>query len=50
MSQDLSDSELKAIWRQGETLVILKRNKPFPVLVRVPFVEGNMGQLRDDRR
>ncbi|ETC87739.1 hypothetical protein ABQZ69_21220 [Xanthomonas sp. WHRI 8391] len=50
MSQDLSDSRLKYLWRQGKILVIFKRNKPLPVLARIPFAEGNIEGLRDDRR
>jgi hypothetical protein len=50
MSQDLSDSQLKAIWRRGQVPVIFKRSKPLPVLARIPFAEGNMEWLRDDRR
>lgn len=50
MSQDLSDSQLKDLWRQGKIPVIFKRNKPLPVLARIPFAEGNMEWLRDGRR
>lgn len=50
MSQDLSDSQLKAIWRQGQISTIFKRAKPQPVLVRIPFSEGNQAWLRDGRR
>ena len=50
MSQDLSDSHLKAIWRQGQIPAIFKRAKPQPVLVRIPFAEGNQEWLRNDRR
>jgi len=50
MSHDLSDSQLKDLWRQGKIPVIFKRNKPLPVLVRIPFAEGNMEWLRDGRR
>ncbi|MEY2336265.1 hypothetical protein [Acidithiobacillus ferrianus] len=50
MLQDLSDSQLKALWRQGKIPVIFKRNKPLPVLARIPFAEGNMEWLRDGRR
>ena len=50
MSQDLSDSQLKAIWRQGQIPAIFKRAKPQPVLVRIPFAEGNQEWLRNDRR
>lgn len=50
MSQDLSDSQLKAIWRQGQIPTIFKRAKPQPALVRIPFAEGNQEWLRDDRR
>ena len=50
MSHDLSDSQLKELWRQGKIPVIFKRNKPLPVLARIPFAEGNMEWLRDGRR
>ena len=50
MSQDLSDSQLKAIWRPGQIPAIFKRAKPQPVLVRIPFAEGNQEWLRNDRR
>ena len=50
MSQDLSDSHLKAIWRQGQIPAIFKRAKPQPVLVRIPFAERNQEWLRNDRR
>lgn len=50
MSQDLSDSQLKALWCQEQTPVIFKRNKPLPILARIPFAEGNMEWLREDRR
>ena len=50
MPQDLTDSQLKAIWRQGKTPVVFRRGGAHPVLVRVPFAEGNKEWLRDDRR
>lgn len=50
MSQDLSDSQLKDLWRQGKIPVVFKRNKPLPVLARIPFAEGNMEWLRNGRR
>ena len=40
----------KDLWRQGKNLAIFKRNKPLPVLARIPFAEGNMEWLRDGRR
>jgi hypothetical protein len=45
----LSNFQLKAIWHQGKTLVIFRRNNPFPVLVRVPFTDVNKEWLRNDR-
>jgi len=50
MSQDLTDAQLKAIWRQGQIPAIFKRSRPLPVLLRVPFAQGNLEWLRDDRR
>lgn len=50
MSQDPSDSQLKALWYQGKIPVIFKRNKPLPILARIPFASGNMEWLRDGRR
>lgn len=43
MSQDVSDSQLKGLWRQRRILVIFKRKKPLPVLACIPFAEGDMG-------
>src|SRR3546814_13508339 len=50
MSQDMSDSQLKDLWRQGKIPVIFKRNKPLPALARIPFAEGTREWLRDGRR
>lgn len=50
MSQELSDSQLKAIWRQGQIPSIFKRANPQPVLIRVPLAEGSFEWLRGDRR
>ena len=50
MSQDLTDAQLKALWRQAKIPVIFKRSRPLPVLVRLPFDNGNFEWLRDDRR
>ena len=50
MSQDLSDTDLKHIWRQVKAPVIFRRSSPRPLLVRVPYAEGNFKWLRDDRR
>lgn len=50
MSQDMSDAGLKAIWRQGKVPVIFRRSRPLPILVRIPFAQGNQEWLRDDRR
>ena len=50
MPHDLSDLGLKAMWRQGQIPTIVKRAKPQPVLIRVPFAEDNLEWLRDDRR
>lgn len=35
MSQDLSDSQFKALWRQGQIPVIFKPSRPRPVLARI---------------
>lgn len=37
MSYDLSDSQLKALGRQGRTPVTFKRNKPLPVFRAHPY-------------
>ena len=51
MLQDLTNSQLKTLWRQGRVPVIFKRSNPLRVLlVRLPFAEGNLEWLRDDRR
>lgn len=50
MSEDLTDAQLKAIWRQGQIPAIFKRSRPLPVLLRVPLAQGNLEWLRDDRR
>lgn len=51
MRQDLTNSQLKTLWRQGRVPVIFKRSNPLRVLlVRLPFAEGNLEWLRDDRR
>lgn len=49
MSQDLSDSQLKNLKRQGRIPVIFKHDKPLPILTRIQFAEGSMEWLQDGR-
>lgn len=50
MPEELSDLDLKALWRQGDVPTIFKPSKPLPVLVKLPYAEGNLDWLRNDRR
>jgi hypothetical protein len=46
---DLSQAQLKMIWRQGRIPVVFRRNRPLPVLVRVPYAKDNRDWLRVTR-
>lgn len=50
MSEELRDLDLRALWRQGDVPSIFKPSKPQSVLVKLPYAEGNLEWLRDDRR
>ena len=50
MPEELSDLDLKALWRQADVPTIFKPSKPLPVLVKLPYAEGNLDWLRSDRR
>lgn len=39
---------LKTIWRQGAIPVVFRRNRPEPLLVKLPFAEGNIDWLRNE--
>ena len=49
MLTELNDKQLARIWRQTEVPVIFRRDRPEPVLVRLPYAERNHEWLRDDR-
>lgn len=40
---------LKRIWRQGAIPVVFRRERPAPLLVKLPFAVGNHEWLRGDR-
>ena len=50
MSGGERDENLRAIWRQTKIPVIFRRERPSPLLARVPYARGNMEWLRDDGR
>jgi hypothetical protein len=50
MPEELSDLDLKALWRGGQVPTIFKPNRPLPVLVKLPYAAGNMEWLRNERR
>jgi hypothetical protein len=50
MPEELSDLDLKALWRQGGVPTIFKPSRSLLVLVKLPYAERNLDWLRNDRR
>lgn len=40
---------LTGVWRQSQLPVVFRRARPSPLLVKVPYVQGNMDWLRNDQ-
>ena len=40
---------LKEIWRQGKFPVVFRRGRPEPLLAKIPYADGNMDWLRNDK-
>jgi hypothetical protein len=43
------DQHLAAIWRQKKIPVVFRRERPAPLLVKLPYAPNNRDWLRDDR-
>lgn len=50
MPDPAQSSNLRAIWHQGHTPVVFRRQRPSGLLVKVPYAVGNKEWLRDDQR
>jgi hypothetical protein len=44
------DPKLKEIWRQNKIPVVYRRERPKPVLVKLPYADDNFSWLRGERR
>jgi len=50
MSDGDRDPHLREVWRQKKVPVVFRRERPLPLLVKVPYAVGNREWLRDDGR
>jgi hypothetical protein len=49
MPAEEDNNDARVIWRQPNIPVVFRRERPAPLLVKVPFAVGNMDWLRDDQ-
>jgi len=49
MTNDGRDAHLRAVWHQKQVPVVFRREKPLPLLVKIPYAQGNRAWLRDNR-
>lgn len=48
-SRSDSDDAARRVWRQNSIPVVFRRERPAPLLVKVPYAAGNREWIRDDR-
>ena len=42
-------SQARAVWRQSKIPIVFRRERPAPLLAKIPFATGNLEWLRDDQ-
>lgn len=44
-----NSTNLRDLWRQGKVPVVFRRERPAPLLVKIPFATNNKEWIRDDQ-